>query len=238
MTKADRLKRDRLRQFEARQVINSEQKQRRQKDQWVWSGAAVAAVTLSGLGLWAYGAIGPGAPAQLPDASISEYREWVGNLTIGGETLQISLDGAAAPQAVANFVQLATDGFYDGINCHRLTTESIYVLQCGDQIGDGTGNPGYTFGPIENAPADDLYPAGTIAMARPENSATGMGSQFFIVYQDSTIDSDSVGGYSVIGRITSPIEPFIETFVAPGTVGGVPDGQPLAPAPITSITIR
>ena len=238
MAKADRQKREQLRQFEARQVMNAEAKRRRIRDQFFWSGGAVAAIVVSSLGLWAYGTVGPGAPKQAPDQAISEFREWTGELVIGDENLSISLDGQAAPQGVANFVSLSQEGFYDSTSCHRLVTEGIFVLQCGDPTGTGQGNPGYTFGPIENAPADNLYPAGTIAMARPPEALDGMGSQFFIVYQDSTIPADSAGGYTVLGRVTSPLDPFIEKFVTPGTIDQVPDGAPAADATISSITIR
>lgn len=238
MAKTDRLKKDRLREFEARQVLNASKLARMKRDQWVWSAIAAAAVLVSSLGLVAYNTIGPGAPPSAPPASLSENREWTGSLTISGVELDVTLDGAKAPQAVANFVQLAADGFYDESACHRLTTEEFFVLQCGDHLGIGTGNPGYSFGPIENAPEGDFYPAGTLAMARSTNDATSQGSQFFIVYEDSTIPSDLVGGYTVFGQVTSPLDTFITSFVEPGTDDGSPDGRPVALAKIESITIR
>ncbi len=69
------------------------------------------------------------------------------------------------PQGVGQLRRPGEAGCYDGTPCHRLTTQGIFVLQCGDPTGTGLGGPGYTFGPIENAPADDVYPAGTVAMA-------------------------------------------------------------------------
>jgi len=238
VAKIDRLKKDRLREFEARQVQNTTRRERLRKDQWVWSGAAVIAVVISSLGLFSYTTIGPGAPLQAPPTSLSENREWSGEITISGVELAVTLDGANAPQAVANFVQLSSDGFFDESACHRLTTDVIYVLQCGDHLGLGTGNPGYTFGPIENAPTDEFYPKGTIAMARSQGDAESQGSRFFIVYEDSTIPSDLVGGYTVFGKVTSPLDAFISAFVTPGTDDGSPDGRPSALAKIESITIR
>ena len=129
-------------------------------------------------------------------------RVWSGTMNVAGSDLGIQLDGKSAPQAVANFITLAKQGFYNGLNCHRLTTEGIFVLQCGDPNGDGTGGPGYNWGPIENAPADNIYKTGVLAMARVGNDAGSMGSQFFIVYADSPIPADSVGGYTVFGKIT------------------------------------
>jgi len=238
VAKTDRLKKDRLREFEARQVLNATQRNRKKRDQWVWTGAAVLAVVVSGLGVFAYATVGPGAPPSAPPASLSENREWTGQIALSGVELSMTLDGVNAPQAVANFIKLSRDGFFDESACHRLTTDVIYVLQCGDHLGIGTGNPGYTFGPIENAPADQLYKKGTIAMARSSNDASSHGSQFFIVYEGSTIPSDLVGGYTVFGTVTSPLDTFISTFVTPGTDDGSPDGRPQALAKIESITIR
>ncbi len=141
-----------------------------------------------------------------PDPSVAEARVWTATVTTTCGDITLELDGTLAPQSVANFVQLARDGFYDQTPCHRLTTEGIFVLQCGDPTGTGQGGPGYSWGPIENAPADDLYPAGTLAMARVGGDAESQGSQFFLVYEDSTIPSDEAGGYSVFGKITGGLD--------------------------------
>ncbi|HEY0214901.1 MAG TPA: peptidylprolyl isomerase, partial [Cellulomonas sp.] len=113
----------------------------------------------------------------LPDASLAEDRTWTGTISTGQGDIGIELDGDIAPQAVANFVTLAQEGYFDATDCHRLVTSGIYVLQCGDPTATGSGGPGYTWGPIENAPADDVYPAGTIAMARVGDDGASMGSQ-------------------------------------------------------------
>ena len=238
MTKEDRLKKERLRHFEARQVMNKAKRTLKKRDQFVWTSAAVVAIVLSSFGLIAYDTMGPGASAEVPDIELSEYREWSGEITISDVTLEVRLDGAVAPQAVANFVSLANAGFYTDTSCHRLTTEGIFVVQCGDPLGNGTGNPGYYFGPIENSPAGDFFPAGTIAMARGANNPESQGSQFFIVYQDSTIPSDSAGGYTIFGSVVSPLGSFIDSFVTPGTEDGSSDGRLAVPAQIQSITIR
>jgi peptidyl-prolyl cis-trans isomerase B (cyclophilin B) len=153
-------------------------------------------------------------------------------------SLGITLDGVNAPQATANFVSLVNDGFYETSSCHRLTTEALFVVQCGDPFGLGFGGPGYTFGPVENDPADGTYPAGTIAMARSANDGDSMGSQFFIVYEDSTIRSDLAGGYTVLGTVTTGVDELVDAFVTPGTVDGSPDGRPTVVPEIQSITIR
>lgn len=143
---------------------------------------------------------------QPPSIYKAENREWVGGMKLNDSSIEFTLDGVNAPQAAANFISLVEDGFYENLNCHRLTTTGIFILQCGDPAGDGSGGPEYRFGPIENAPSDDLYPAGTIAMARQSNLGDSMGSQFFIVYEDSTIPSDVAGGYTVFGKVTSGLD--------------------------------
>ncbi|MGF1653286.1 MAG: peptidylprolyl isomerase [Actinomycetales bacterium] len=140
------------------------------------------------------------------------------------------LDGDAAPQAVGSLVALAGEGYFDSTPCHRLTTAGIFVLQCGDPTGTGTGGPGYSFGPVENAPADDVYPAGTFAMARVGNDGSSMGSQFFVVYEDSTIPSDAAGGYTVMGSVTSGLD-IVQRVAG---AGNAPGGE----APAQSIGIR
>ncbi len=159
--------------------------------------AVVAAVVI---------ALNTGAPAAVPDASLAEARTWTGTVTTNVGDIGIELDGAAAPQAVANFVTLAKEGYFDLTKCHRLVTTGIHILQCGDPTATGTGTPGYSWGPVENAPSDDVYPAGTIAMARVGGNGASMGSQFFFVYADSSIPSDSAGGYTVFGRVTSGLD--------------------------------
>ena len=257
----------RLKTYRAHQIVHHTQEKRRVRDQWLAGLIMVAAVTVSGLGYWGWATIGPGAPeaaepateeeqaeleealdeligedsaeiSPVPDIALSEYRAWDASMTIDGVELDVTLNGFVAPQAVANFLSLSEQGFYDGVSCHRLTTAGIFVLQCGDPEGTGRGGPGYTFGPIENAPADDSYPAGTLAMARSGGDGASMGSQFFIVYDDSTIPADSAGGYTVFGEITSGLDQLVSDIASQGTIDEVPDGNPVAPAEIRNITIR
>ena len=175
---------------------------------------------------------------ELADPSVAEDRTWTVTLqACSGDTeadIVLELDGESAPQAVASFVTLAQGGYFDGTGCHRLTTEGIFVLQCGDPTFTGSGSPGYSFGPIENAPDDDVYPAGTVAMARRGGDAESMGSQFFLVYEESTIPSDAAGGYTVFGTITSGLD-FVQAVADAGTAGGAPDGAPVDPVTIEGV---
>ncbi|MFC8597701.1 peptidylprolyl isomerase [Isoptericola sp. NPDC057191] len=172
------------------------------------------------------------------DLPAAEDRTWTATLDLcanGTESpVALELDGAAAPQAVASFVSLAKRGYYDDTPCHRLTTAGIYVLQCGDPTGTGTGGPGYSYGPIENAPADNVYPAGTVAMARSGGDGESMGSQFFVVYKDSTIPSDTAGGYTVLGTVTSGLD-AVQAVADAGETNGTGDGPPVHPVIIEGV---
>jgi peptidyl-prolyl cis-trans isomerase B (cyclophilin B) len=173
----------------------------------------------------------------VPSPSLAENREWEGTIEINGQDVGVTLDGAAAPQAVASFLALGDAGFFDGTSCHRLVTQGIYVLQCGDPTGTGTGGPGYSYGPIENAPDDDVYPAGTLAMARIGGDGSSMGSQFFIVYDESMIPSDAAGGYTVLGTITSGLD-VVTDIADAGTESGASDGTPADPAVIDGVSFE
>lgn len=246
--------RERLRAYQARQTVHLHKAKRRRRDNWVAGIAAVVIVALAVGTQLLYFSAGPGAakasssasPSSAPSSSaggvppktLAEDRTWTGTLTINGVPLGVSLDGAAAPQAVSSTVSLVQKKFYDGLSCHRLTTGDIYVLQCGDPNGDGSGGPGYSYGPIENAPADNVYKAGTIAMARQGNNADSQGSQFFIVYEDTTIPSDQAGGYSVIGHVTSGLDELKTQVVDKGIEGGKTDGAPAVKTTIDGFTLQ
>ena len=115
----------------------------------------------------------------------------------------ISLLGAKAPITVTSIATLANAGYYNKSLCHRLTTEGIYVLQCGDPTASGSGSPtGWTGYIDENLPkATGInYPAGTVAMANSGPKTNG--SQFFLVYKDTTLGPD----YTIWGKITKGLD--------------------------------
>ncbi len=170
-----------------------------------------------------------------PPASLSEGREWTATIQTNQGPIQVQLDGVNAPQATASFLALAGEGFFANTECHRLVTAGIFVLQCGDPLGNGQGGPAYRFGPVENAPADNIYPTATLAMARVSANANSMGSQFFIVYDDSTIPSDSAGGYTVFGTVTQGMD-IVDAVAQAGTITGDADGRPALPLIITEVT--
>lgn len=170
-----------------------------------------------------------------PPASDSLGADWNVTMTTSVGDITMVLHGAEAPQAVANFVFLAQEGFYDGTACHRLLPDSL--LQCGDPSATGQGGPGYAWGPIENAPEDGTYPTGTIAMARVGNDGESMGSQFFLVFNDVELPSDEAGGYSVFGEITGGLD-ILQQLGAAGTIDGSADGRPAIDVVITGVEVE
>jgi len=248
--------RERLARFAAKQELEASKATRRTKDNRFAVVVSVLVIALAIGSQLTYSALTPepeaSAPeitptqptAPIPALSIAEARTWTGSMQVGNANLELELDGALAPQAVANFIDLASKDFFSGITCHRLTTSGIFVLQCGQSTSTADGGPGYTFGPIENAPVDNLYAKGTLAMARvsasaigAEAAATSMGSQFFIVYEDSTIPADEAGGYTVFGKITGGLED-LQSVVDAGVEGGGVDGAPALETKLGAIELR
>ncbi|WP_394937774.1 peptidylprolyl isomerase [Psychromicrobium sp. YIM B11713] len=174
----------------------------------------------------------------VPNPSVAAGKTFTGNMSLNGKPLGVSIDGTKAPQGAAAFKALTDSKFYDGKTCHRLTTGSFAVLQCGSVDGTSAGNtPNFTWGPVENAPKNNVYPAGTIAMARQTDNGKSMGTQFFIVYKDTTIPADSAGGYTVLGKITSGLD-VVSDLAKAGTADGSSDGAPKTPIKIDSFTLK
>jgi peptidyl-prolyl cis-trans isomerase B (cyclophilin B) len=168
------------------------------------------------------------APAvELPNAGITESNKASITFTTNQGEIVIETTPALAPLTVNAMAALAQKNYFDNTICHRLTTEGIFVLQCGDPTGTGTGGPGFNI-PDENLPqpTENNYPAGTVAMA---NAGPGTsGSQFFLVYQDTTLGPD----YTIWGSITSGLD-ILQTIASAGVVDGGTDG-----APVTGVTIE
>jgi peptidyl-prolyl cis-trans isomerase B (cyclophilin B) len=239
---------DRIKNYDAAVSVVNDRPATRKRDNLRSVVISVAAIVVA-LGLqFTYFSFGPGKPVvtpiptyansgDVPPVSVAENRDWTGSMKLNKTELTFKLDGKNAPQAVAAFVTLAKKGFYQNNKCHRLTVTGIYVLQCGDPKGDGTGGPGFNFGPIENAPIDDIYRTGYLAFARTGGNGFSMGSQFFIVYTNSTIPRDAAGGYTVFGVVDKGLEE-IYSIAAKGIQDGSSDGKPVAPAVISDVTVK
>ena len=139
--------------------------------------------------------------------------------------------GPKAPITITHLATLAKGGYFDYSLCHRLTTQGLYVLQCGDPTATGSGRPNFTYGD-ENLPtaAVNNYPAGTVAMA---NSGPGTnGSQFFLVFADTTLGAN----YTIWGTITQGLD-IVKAIAKAGVKGGGADGTPNQTIAINRVTV-
>jgi cyclophilin family peptidyl-prolyl cis-trans isomerase len=112
-------------------------------------------------------------------------------------SIELELFAEDAPTTVANFLELASDGFYDGVIFHRVIPN--FMIQGGDPTGTGSGGPGYQF---EDEINEHRVERGALAMA---NAGPGTnGSQFFIVTTGAAPWLD--GKHTVFGRVTSGMD--------------------------------
>ncbi|MFJ2863801.1 peptidylprolyl isomerase [Kitasatospora sp. NPDC087314] len=179
----------------------------------------------------------PGAPngkqwQAEPAMSVDTGASYTATLETNCGKVTIALDAAKAPHTVNSFAFLSGEKYFDHTKCHRLTTDGIFVLQCGDPtasatVPGGTGGPGYKFADENLTGA--TYPAGTVAMA---NSGPGTnGSQFFLVYKDTNLPPS----YTPFGKITGGLD-VVQKIAAAGTLEGAPDGHPMADVTFNSVT--
>ena len=171
-----------------------------------------------------------GAPgkAGTPPATGFDKKPRVASVKFASGTVTIDMFSDKAPCTVSSFAHLASKKYFDGTKCHRLTTGGIFVLQCGDPTGTGSGGPGYEFADENLAGA--TYPAGTVAMA---NSGPGTnGSQFFLVYKDTELPPK----YTPFGKIKSGLD-IVENIAKAGTKDGGADGAPKDDILIESFTV-
>ena len=188
---------------------------------------------------------------SLPSASPDYTASYQATITTNLGKIAVNLENSKATCTVNSFVHLAEAGYFNNTQCHRLLTSGIYVLQCGDPYATastkltcsstskiGTGIPGYEFA-SENL-TGAKYPAGTVAMAN-EGSATTNGSQFFIVYKDST--SGLGATYTPFGTVSSGLG-IVQNVAKDGyscqyTVSGQSEGgAPKEKVIIDSVTIK
>ena len=178
-------------------------------------------------------------PVTAPE-NTSASREGTVTVTLATNqgAIPLTLDRAKAPCTVESFVHLAGAGYFDGSPCHRLTTQPpLQVLQCGDPTGSGTGGPGYF---VPDEPPTDLqpgaggsvYPRGAVAMANTGLPNSG-GSQFFLVYADSTLPPN----YTIFGTIGEPGLQTIEQVAAAGHDGSY-EPQPGGGRPNDPVTVE
>ncbi|MFJ7198250.1 MULTISPECIES: peptidylprolyl isomerase [unclassified Streptomyces] len=248
MVSSDQRRRQLAREKFERQQQRREEARRRTRRLTVVIASAVAVVAVIGVGSYlaldddgkkdkadAAASASPSdspspkeSEAPEPAMKIDKKAEYAMSLKTSQGDIAFTMDAAKTPHTTNSFKSLADKGFFDGTKCHRLTTQNIYVLQCGDPKGDGTGGPGYTI-PDENLTAlgkagkdgTVTYPAGTVAMANTGQAHTG-GSQFFLVYKDSKLPPT----YTPFGTMDDASLKAVKDIGAAGAEGGAPDGAP------------
>ncbi|QRY64006.1 peptidylprolyl isomerase [Gordonia sp. PDNC005] len=171
----------------------------------------------------------------------------------------ITLDRSLAACNVNAVQSLATNGFYDGTQCHRLTNSAnLSVLQCGDPTLTGMGGPGWNTPDedptgLKEVPIDPqmaamgmsqqtvIYPRGTIAIANSNNAEQGRANtgsaQFFIVTKDSTLTPT----LAVVGHVDDAgmkiIDKVAKGGIVPTATGSAEDGSPKLPLQIKNASV-
>ncbi|MFC4139968.1 MULTISPECIES: peptidylprolyl isomerase [unclassified Microbacterium] len=166
--------------------------------------------------------------ADAPDAEPTVTGEVSATIKTSAGDLAVTLDADKTPCTVNSFLSLGKQSYFDGTQCHRLTTQGIFVLQCGDPSGTGAGGPGYSF--ADELDGSETYEAGTLAMANAGPDTNG--SQFFIVYADSQLPPN----YTVFGHLDEASTAIVADIGAEGTQDGGPDGAPKTPVALLQVT--
>jgi peptidyl-prolyl cis-trans isomerase B (cyclophilin B) len=165
----------------------------------------------------------------LPPAKPDRKATYQATIKTNRGNIVINLLNSKAPCTVNSFVYLASKSYFSNTQCHRLTTSGLFVLQCGDPTGTGSGGPGYKFNDENLAGA--TYPAATVAMANGGPNTNG--SQFFLVYKNTTL----APSYTPFGTIVSGLS-VVQKVAAAGTDNGSGDGHPKEKVVIESVTIK
>ncbi len=168
---------------------------------------------------------------SLPPSRPDNRATYTATIRTNRGNIRIGLLNSKATCTVNSFVSLAAQKYFNITPCHRLTTAGIFVLQCGDPTGTGSGGPGYKFNDENLTGA--RYTAGTVAMAN--SGANTNGSQFFLVYKNSPLPPS----YTPFGTITSGLN-IIQNVASAGSdnSNGTGDGHPKDKVVIESVTIK
>jgi peptidyl-prolyl cis-trans isomerase B (cyclophilin B) len=169
------------------------------------------------------------APEPPPDTAAYDG-DVDATISLSAGDLGVTLDADAAPCTVNSFTSLAAQGYFDGVDCHRLSqAPEVQVLQCGDPTGTGSGGPGYSF--ADELTGEETYEAGTLAMANAGPDTNG--SQFFFVYGTWELPAD----YTVFGHVDAAGLDVLTGIAAKGVQDGLVDGPPASPVTIEDITV-
>lgn len=153
--------------------------------------AGLIVLALATVGVFIYARLSQPDYSKVPYPTVTITME-------NGDEIHLELYPDVAPNTVANFVQLAQDGFYDGTIFHRVIAG--FMIQGGDPDGTGSGGPGYaikgefTSNGVENGLS---HMRGVLSMAR-SSAMDSAGSQFFICHADSTFLDGEYAGFGML----------------------------------------
>jgi peptidyl-prolyl cis-trans isomerase B (cyclophilin B) len=131
-----------------------------------------------------------------PAMQIDPNKSYVAHFKTSRGEFDIQLHAKEAPITVNNFVFLARDGFYDGLNFHRVIKSPPFMIQGGCPEGSGRGGPGYKWNDEPSALKLKHSGPGVLSMANAGPNTNG--SQFFITHVETPwLD----GKHAVFGKV-------------------------------------
>jgi peptidyl-prolyl cis-trans isomerase B (cyclophilin B) len=152
---------------------------------------------------------------KAPKQTVKPGEELTAVMQTSCGTFDIALDTKQAPKTTNSFAYLAEQGFYNGLDFHRIVPG--FVIQGGDPLGTGTGGPGYTV--VEKPPANLAYTKGTVAMAKSSAEPSGSsGSQFYVV---TGADAGLPPEYALVGKVSKGLD-VVERIGKLGTASEKP----------------
>ncbi|HNW36600.1 MAG TPA: HAD-IIIA family hydrolase, partial [Candidatus Ozemobacteraceae bacterium] len=169
----------------------------------------------------------------VPSMAIDPAKTCIATLKTSLGTIRVEPLAKESPNTVNNFVFLARQGFYDGTIFHRIIKD--FMIQGGDPLGTGEGDPGYSF--ADELPAKHSYEPGIMAMANAGPNTQG--SQFFICNGTKAKKLDTRPNYTQFGRVIEGMDVVLKISsveVGPGENGEL--SKPASPPVLHTVTIE
>jgi cyclophilin family peptidyl-prolyl cis-trans isomerase len=163
-----------------------------------------------------------------PEMKIDPNKQYFATIETSKGKIVLELLAKEAPQTVNNFVFLAREGFFDGVEFHRVIPG--FMIQTGDRNGNppGTGDAGYKFD-NENQKTTRTYKEGTVGMANAGPNTNG--SQFFIMDHDYGLPP---ANYTIFGQLKEGQD----VVHAIATVDRTANDRPKEKVVMTKVTIE
>jgi cyclophilin family peptidyl-prolyl cis-trans isomerase len=172
--------------------------------------------------------------AAAPAMQIDPTKTYTAVFDTSMGTFKVQLFTSIAPKTVNNFVFLAKQKFYDGTIFHRII--QTFMIQGGDPLGTGFGNPGYTI--PDELPVKYSYDPGIVAMANTGLANTG-GSQFFICTGSDAASLNQNPIYTQFGKVTEGMDIVQKIAAVPVVAANLQEtSKPKTPPVIKTITIE